>query len=175
MLLANMAQRVIHSVFLHRIKEWVFLLILVMWGCSYQKKDQFPKSYRKLKNLTVFSTGTKPYKTIFFKKEAIYGNSKNHLIGRMGDWTVDDSGRVFIADVQDMSINVFEPDGRFTTSVGRKGKGPGEFTYIKDLYIRNNFLYIYDSNPQTIDEFGLDSLIQDRPFFSPKTVEITRH
>lgn len=143
----------------------LLLLITISWGCTHQKKDQVPKLYRKLKNLTVFSTSTKPNKTISFNKDAIYGNSKNHLIGRMGDLAVDDSGRIFLADVQNMSINVFESNGRFTTKVGRKGKGPGEFAYIKGLYIRKNFLYIYDSNPQQIVVFGLDSLNGDKTIF----------
>lgn len=138
----------------------LLLLIIVTWGCTLQKKDEIPKQFQKLKKLTAYSTNAEPENAISFQKDAVYGDSKKILIGKMGDLAVDSSGRVFIADVQKKLIDVFDPDGKFIAQLGRKGKGPGEFSYIKRLQIRNNFLYASDSNFGTrrVHIFTLDTL-----------------
>jgi len=138
----------------------IYLFIAFLWGCSPQQKDQVPKSFRNLKNLTVFSLSTKPDKTISLKKEVIYDNSQKVLIGKLGDMAVGSLGRVFIADVQKQIIDVFESDGRFLVQLGGKGDGPSEFSYIKRLKIRNNHLYAFDANFGTrkVNTFTLDTL-----------------
>jgi hypothetical protein len=44
-------------------------------------------------------------------------------------------------------INVWRADGTFLTSSGKRGLGPGEFTWIDALFLSNSdTLYIKDSN-----------------------------
>jgi len=74
----------------------------------------------------------------------MYGSSKNVTIGRIGAIAVDSSGRVFIANNQQSTIDVFTPDGRYLTHLG--GKGPGEFLSIFKLQIMRDQLYVYDEN-----------------------------
>lgn len=145
-------------------KQWFLLLfiIIVNWGCSLQEKDQLPKRLHKLKNLTVYSENEKPREVISFKKNAVYGDSKKVLIGSMGDIAVDSLGRVFIADVQNQAIHVFQPDGRFIAQFGSEGKGPSEFGFIKSLQIRKNRLYAFDSKQQKVSIFMLDTLAGDK-------------
>ena len=144
---------------LNRYKQvLLFVLLILVWGCSAHKNDKIPKSIRKLKNLTVIPADAKPANQIDFKKDGIYGNSKNVLIGRIGGIDVDDSGRVFIADYQKVTIDIFEPDGTYFTHIGRKGRGPGEFGYIVKPYIINNRLYVYDPVGLRINIFSIDSL-----------------
>lgn len=152
-------------------QQFFLLLIIVTCGCTPQEKDQIPKQLQKLKNLTVYSADAKSGKTISFKKSAVYENSEKVLIGKMGDLAVDSLGRVFIADVEKQLIHVFEPGGRFITQFGREGKGPGEFSYIKKLQIRNNLLYATDSNfgTQKVHIFTLDTPAGD------KTIELARN
>jgi len=49
------------------------------------------------------------------------------LLGEVSGLAVDDAGRVYVSDFQDPRIVVFAPDGRHLATIGRKGKGPGEF------------------------------------------------
>ena len=125
----------------------------------HQKTNQLPKRFQKLKNLTIYPANPKPKETISFKKDAFYGNTKKIEIGQIGDVAVDSSGRVFIADSQESTIDVFEPDGRFLTHLGRNGRGPGEFSYIKSLQISGNHLYVYDPNQQKESVFALHPLV----------------
>lgn len=150
-------------------KQWFLaLLIIVTWGCSTQKKKVLPKEFQEFKSLTIYSTDIVPSKTIEFVKKAVYGKPKEALIGRMGDLAVDCSGRVFIADIQNQSINVFQSDGRFLVQLGREGRGPSEFTSIKNVQIRKDSLYVYDPSQQKISVTTLDSLAEDKSILLAK-------
>jgi hypothetical protein len=144
-------------------QQFIWLLIIVIWGCTLQK-NEIPKMLQKLEKLTVYQANTETKSTISFQKDAIYGDSKKTLIGKMGDLAVDSSGRVFIADVEKQCVHAFAADGHFITRLGRKGKGPGEFSYIKKLQIRNNYLYVSDANYGVgeLSLFTLDSLTLDK-------------
>lgn len=106
-----------------RAKYLILIVPFLFIGCSNHKTNQIPARVKKLKNLTAYPANTKPEETISFKEDAVYGSTKKVLIGQMGRIAVDSSGRVFIA-VKKLTIDVFEPDGRFLTQVGRNGKGP---------------------------------------------------
>lgn len=144
--------------------SFLLLLIIISWGCSLQKKGEIPKEFQELKYLTVYSVDVKSRETINLQKDAVYGDLERDFIGKMGDITVDCLGRVFIADIQKQLIYVFESDGQFITQLGRKGNGPGEFSYIKSLQITNNFLYAFDANfgIQRVNVFTLDTQATDK-------------
>lgn len=40
---------------------------------------------------------------------------------------VDDQGNIYVLDVRDCWVKVFDKDGKFLRTVGKKGQGPGEF------------------------------------------------
>ncbi|HET8864785.1 MAG TPA: 6-bladed beta-propeller [Gracilimonas sp.] len=139
--------------------KYSFLLIALFFAaCSSKEKYQVPEEFQHLKNLSVYSADTKPPKTISFTKEAIYGNSKEVLIGVMGDVTVDRLGRIFIADVQKQIVHVFESGGEFIDQLGREGRGPSEFGSIKSLQIRKDNLYAFDFSQNRVNIFSLDTL-----------------
>lgn len=49
------------------------------------------------------------------------------LFGDITDFVVDDYGRIYILEGQAQEIRVFNPDGSFLRTIGRQGRGPGEF------------------------------------------------
>jgi hypothetical protein len=49
------------------------------------------------------------------------------LIGEVSGLALDDAGRVYVSDFQDPRVLVFGGDGRHLATIGRKGRGPGEF------------------------------------------------
>lgn len=67
------------------------------------------------------------------------------LLGEVSGLTWDASGRLYVADLQDPRIVVFDSTGRHLGTIGRKGEGPGEFTAPTgpiiaadgSLYVRN--------------------------------------
>jgi hypothetical protein len=110
---------------------------------------------------------TEPNVRIQFVRETTYGSNDNLIIGVIGAISVDESSRVFLADRDQTTIQVFEPDGSYLTSLGRQGEGPGEFTAINpntSMVIHSGRLYVTDLAdsrfffPHRINLFSLDDL-----------------
>lgn len=127
-------------------------------GCGAQETDQVPEAYRHLENLTVFPAEKEAPQKINLEREQSFGDTDETLIGRMGDVTVDDRGRVYIADNQKKRIFVFEPDGQLIAELGRGGQGPGEFVELTAMHATSNELFVFDRNKQESIVFSLASL-----------------
>lgn len=150
-----------HSI--HRNIMWVLqVFVILILGCSHQKKDPIPIQFQELENLTVYSTDAKPATRLSFIKDAVYGDSKEVMIGTIQDVAVDRLGRVFIADARQLVINVFEPGGRFITQIGRDGRGPNEFGSIKRILIQGDRLYAFDPGQFRMNIFSLENLAGEK-------------
>ncbi len=66
----------------------------------------------------------------------------------------DSHNRLYIMDSWAAAISVFDEDGRYLRSFGRKGQGPGEFYNPSMLFIKNDRIHV----PQS---FGLEFKIVD--------------
>ena len=69
---------------------------------------------------------------------------------------LDDEGRVYVADTKPAVIKVFERSGRFLRTIGREGRGPGEFlaAYVA---VRGHLVVVHDpegSRTQVFDTSG---------------------
>jgi hypothetical protein len=51
---------------------------------------------------------------------------------------------VWVADATDLTIRVFAPDGNYKSSVGRRGRGPGEFQLLRGLGWIGDTVYVLD-------------------------------
>ncbi len=72
-------------------------------------------------------------------------DSAQYLFSGPKALVTDSKGRVYIADWRSKIIKIFNQKGRYVTSVGRSGRGPGEFLSIEDLAIDDeNNLYVLD-------------------------------
>jgi len=135
-----------------------YIFFILFLGCSVNESSKIPENIGKLKNLTVYPANTSPAKNISFRQDKVYGSAKDVLVGKIGDITIDDSGRCFIADGNQNTIHVFDSNASYLTHIGRKGKGPGEFYRIKDLQIKDHKLFAYDLTQFRYHVFSLDSL-----------------
>jgi hypothetical protein len=57
------------------------------------------------------------------------------ILYQPGSYTVDNNGNIYIGDRSDNIIKVFDSNGKFIRSIGRKGEGPGEFQTIGRMAI----------------------------------------
>lgn len=77
-------------------------------------------------------------------------------LGKLSGMAMDSSGVVYVSDIADARVWVFGPDGRSLPSVGRKGRGPGEFTSPTGLAIGpDGKLYVRDA--ALVSRFALDA------------------
>lgn len=77
-----------------------------------------------------------PGRAVVFEEELSIGNEDaegNIVLYRPSLHLVDSEGNIYICDFQDMQIKVFDPDGRLSRTIGRKGDGPGEFQSIGEI------------------------------------------
>jgi hypothetical protein len=55
------------------------------------------------------------------------GGPEAGILNRPIELDVDDLGNVYVMDMGDVNIKVYDSQGRFLRTIGRKGQGPGEF------------------------------------------------
>lgn len=99
--------------------------------------------------------------TINLIQNRIFGSTEDVLIGYIATFIVDNQNRVFIADGGKVTIRVFDSSGKFVTSIGCEGRGPGEFAKIlatTKMKIHSNRLYITDSKTNFIQRLQVYNL-----------------
>jgi uncharacterized protein (TIGR03663 family) len=69
---------------------------------------------------------------------------------------VGNDGRIYVADSGNHQIQVFDQDGRFLTSWGEFGSGPGQFNEPWGLAVSDEHLYVADTWNHRIQRFTLD-------------------
>jgi hypothetical protein len=81
--------------------------------------------------------------------------STDYNLGNIKDIAVDRERNIYIADAMSMSINVFSREGEYVNSIGRRGRGPGEFLSFKEITVSNkNELLVVDKRQFRIIKFN---------------------
>ena len=68
------------------------------------------------------------------------------LFGAIYSFDVDAWGRIFVLDDQAQEVRIFDPDGTFVRTVGKKGEGPGEFTSAVSVDLSPEWRDLGDGN-----------------------------
>ena len=117
-------------------------LSLFLFSCS--KSHVSHSKQLSLKKLTVH------------KDLAISAGMPDVKIGSFGDLAVDKKGNIYISDPKLLKIHIFTSDGHYDSSIGQKGKGPGEFSSIDNkIKIIKDTLYVQDFVQRRIDLFNI--------------------
>lgn len=70
---------------------------------------------------------------------------------------VDDEENIYVSDSKAGHILVFDRSGEFVRAIGRRGRGPGEMSWPREIQIlRKERLLIYDSGQGKVHVFTLD-------------------
>ncbi|MFY0684328.1 MAG: 6-bladed beta-propeller [Balneola sp.] len=145
---------------------WIVILISSL-SCQQVGDDnitskkveiELPKEVKDLENVTIISPQKAPTFDVSFRKTATFGETEDVLFQYVGQFSVDISDRVYIADRND--VKVYAADGTFIKTLGRRGRGPGEFNNFGGLTPRifDKRLYVYDEVLNRINVFDLGSL-----------------
>jgi hypothetical protein len=116
---------------------WLALaLLLCLPGC---KKKEAGAKVETIDGVTYVHNPAAPLhpeKTVTFEEEFTLSDKDETgeiRLFKPGRYVVDAEGHVYIVDESDTSIKVFDADGKYLRTIGRKGSGPGEFGQISDL------------------------------------------
>ncbi len=52
-----------------------------------------------------------------------------------GSLVVDDAGNIFVADIGNSRVQMFDNSGKFVRTIGRKGQGPGEYMFPGRIFL----------------------------------------
>jgi hypothetical protein len=131
----------------------LIIIAIILTGCSGNESreiDRRPDTADQIKeseNRNATSDDTEPASEIEFNQEVIFGDTDEVLLGSFTKVAVDDSGRVYMADRDQITVHVFKTNGNYLTSLGNQGKGPGEFmavTPYTTIALHSNRFYITD-------------------------------
>lgn len=146
------------------------LVYFALVSCNSEAGSDIPQNVRQLENVRVFNFEPESVQKIELIPELKFGDTDDATIGMVERMSVfdqnriykriaaDENGRVFIADIQQTEIHVFDSDGSWLQSLGRQGNGPGEFQHIGEIDIVSNQLYAIDAHQRKVNVFSLDSL-----------------
>lgn len=86
-----------------------------------------------------------------------YEEPEEQVFGEISDLAVRGDGTIFVLDGMSQEIRAFSGEGVYLTSIGRPGKGPGEFTGARALALdRDGSLYVLDERLARISVLSLD-------------------
>ncbi|WP_020404361.1 6-bladed beta-propeller [Gracilimonas tropica] len=144
-------------------KIFLSALTLVLVGCSVQDQNRSVQEFKDLNNVTVYSKKTSE-DTLFLKPNGKFGDTEQLFFSSMGEFAVDDSGRVYIADAGwgSRSLHVYNPDGSYLKKIAGEGKGPAEFLSLSNLQVHAGQLLFYDSQLQRIMLYSTATLKQEK-------------
>jgi hypothetical protein len=135
---------------------WTYLCLALYAGCSFdnEKYNGSIQSDQKVIN----TTDTNHQRGISIEREATFGENSSVLFGTISKAVSDEAGRVYISDNQKKQIHIFEPDGTYLQSLGKEGRGPGEFMFLGEISIQLKRLYVVDSMQFRVNVFSTKTL-----------------
>jgi len=143
------------------VKAHLVIILLLFASCTQDPDLKLPQHVEEMENVNVIKSDHQ-HRSISFIKDQVFIDLNNHIIGSLGSVVIDDIGRVYVADLSQKVVHVFNKNGSYLTSLGRDGFGPGEFNYISSMQINNNSIYVHDWYQKRIHVFSLNSLKFER-------------
>lgn len=160
------------------------LLLILCAGCVSEQTEDLPEHLKGIENLITYPENQKPTGEIELTRELSFTDTEEVFFGRLVDnIAVDDSGRVFIGEIEENTIHAFGSDGSYLQSFGRRGQGPGEFQHIRDFKIGDGAIHVLDSQRSRITLFDINTFeyvgvhdvsLQNKPDNQPQWLEFTR-
>ncbi|CAN5680408.1 hypothetical protein BH23THE1_BH23THE1_22580 [soil metagenome] len=141
-------------------KKWgVIFLVLATTFCT-PNSDEFNKD-----SLEALSSS----------REVDFSSINNLDFGYIHSVSSDSNGNIYVLDWGRQSVLIFTENGKLIREFENRGEGPGEYLSIREIYIKNDFLYIVDDNNLRISKFKIsnsdgdlthikDTLYPDRAF-----------
>lgn len=107
-------------------------------------------------------TPLNPDKSVVFEEELSIGGEEYDMLSRPMLYMVDKEGRIFVSDMQDQAIKVFDTNGDFIQTIGRQGEGPGEFASVGRMtFLPDGRLMVTDSRMNRLSLFDREGTYID--------------
>ena len=141
----------------------LFLSAFIMPVSSGGQKAEWKGKIEKRDGITVIKNPKEPiYDEDVFSlvEELSIGEAEgmeDYMFSLIVSIDVDDEGNIYVLDIKERHIKVFNSDGRLMRIIGRKGQGPGEFQRPFTVQITaQNEVVVFDVIIQRLHFFSLD-------------------
>ena len=86
----------------------------------------------------------------------VLDGDESYIFGSINDVEIDSYGNIYTLDTKMTQISKFDNQGKFILKFGKKGEGPGEFSFIESMALdAENNIYVLDSPKVNVfDERG---------------------
>ncbi|MFZ5516664.1 MAG: 6-bladed beta-propeller [Candidatus Zhuqueibacterota bacterium] len=99
-----------------------------------------------------------PKFTISLEKQVVLGddiNAEEFVFEQIIDGDADENGNIYLLDFTACHVLVFDKTGELIKTIGRKGQGPGEFTYPMSISIVGpDTFFVAQANPNRFTFFN---------------------
>lgn len=150
-------------------KTRVFLVVSLILGASLANID-CRKRNLEWKGTIAEKNGIfivkNPKKPVFlnaefkFERDLIIGQASGkpeYLFSQIREFDVDSKGNIYVIDLKENNIRVFDKNGVYTQTVGRSGQGPAEFTEPGNVHVNQaGEIMATDGGSQSIKVFSQD-------------------
>jgi hypothetical protein len=149
-------------------KEWLTLILIyfsiaiVLVSCG-KKRSDWKGTIKKGNGVTIVKNPKEPMyrKDVFsLEKELVIGEEKKadeYLFSQIADVGVDHEENIYILDVKDAHILVFNKNGEYLRTIGKRGQGPGEFQHATNLTITpGNEILVNDRGARFLHFYALN-------------------
>jgi len=139
------------------------LVLLCFFSLSCKKqKTAWTGTIENVDGIRVVKNPKKPLwdKDVFILEEELsIGDTegkKEYMFSQIKDIAVDYQERIYILDEKEAHIKTFDKNGKYISTIGRKGQGPGEIGAPRNLHItRQNEIVIIDMSNRRLAFFSL--------------------
>ena len=149
-----------------KLRFLILASMLFSISCTSEKEPKpdlssIPTEIRQLENLTVIDN--EPEYTISIADSQDYGEMyipsvPPAPVRAFGPKNfVDRDGNVFRYDQNDVVIKKYSSDGELLGSIGRNGRGPGEFVRVASMQVVDDQLMVYDADLMRVSFFDTES------------------
>jgi hypothetical protein len=151
-----------------KIKAFIFPTIVLLWMVFFlsspvNQKNDWKGSMEEIDGMWIVNNPKEPmYDSEVFRleEELCIGKGREeeeYLFSNIGDLDVDDIGRIYVLDRMECQIKVFDAEGKYNSTIGNKGQGPGEMSSASSIQITlHNHIALNDSTARKIHFFGMD-------------------
>lgn len=154
-----------------RLIGYVGITLLFLLTVLYGQKIETIDGVRIVHNGKSGKWGKPPKVSLEFVKTIgdLESEDNNILFYMPSDIAFDSQGNMYVLDSGNHRIQKFSPDGKFMTSLGQKGQGPGELYFPLSIDVDSQInLYVSDSGNQRIQILKHDGT-------DPKTIKMVKH
>jgi len=135
---------------------------ILLVSCS-QQKAEWKGSVEEEDGVTVIKNPKEPMyeEEVFSLEEELSIRSteekEEYMFGYTVSIAVNDNGDIYILDIQQKNIRVFDRRGKYVKTIGRPGQGPGEMEMPTQIQITSqNELVAFDLRRRSLEYFSLD-------------------